>query len=58
MERYRKRRIDKCVRSKVVGFKVTEEEYNMILNLCKKYNLTKAELMIRLILELNNKREA
>ena len=44
MERYRKRRVDKHVRSKVVSFKVTSAEFNILLNLCEKYKLTKAEL--------------
>ena len=47
MERYRKRRQDKCVRSKA--------EFNILLNLCDRYKLTKAELLSELILELNEK---
>ena len=55
MERYRKRREDKRVRSKVVSFKTTITEFNILLNLCEKYKLTKAELLSELILELNEK---
>ena len=57
MERYRNRREDKCVRSKVVSFKTTIAEFNILLNLCEKYKLTKAELLSELILELNEKVE-
>ena len=55
MERYRKRRQDKCVRSKVISFKITNAEFNILLNLCDRYKLTKAELLSELILELNEK---
>ena len=55
MERYRKRREDKHVRNKVVSFKITTTEFNILLNLCERYKLTKAELLSELILELNEK---
>ena len=55
MERYRKRREDKRVRSKVVSFKITTAEFNILLNLCERYKLTKAELLSELLLELNEK---
>ena len=51
----RKRRIDKEVRTKTVSFKVTPAEQQVLFALCERYNLTKAELILRLILELNDK---
>ena len=55
MYKRRKRRIDKEARSQTVSFKVTPAEQQVLFTLCERYNLTKAELILRLILELNDK---
>lgn len=55
MYKQRKRRRDKEARSKTVSFKVTPAEQQLLFALCERYELTKAELMIRLILELDAK---
>ena len=55
MYKRRKRRIDKEARSQTVSFKVTPAEQQVLFALCERYNLTKAELLLRLILELNDK---
>ena len=55
MYKHRKHRRNQEARSKTVSFKVTPAEQQILFALCERYNLTKAELLLRLILELDEK---